>query len=294
MKKHLKLTRYFTWALLMVIVLQTPASIVAMEEEQQPLSPQKQNLVQRLAADYKETWQLYKQRKAGGTLSPAEQKKLEERMKSIRKAAIRAGIIAAFIAALFVGKWGYGKYRTSQEEARQSREEARQSQLEEELLEAIRNNNLEEVKRLIEAGANPKGNDPSTKVLTPLIYAAMQGNIPIAMLLIDKGADVNQKNSFGYTPLHTAASHNNLDMVKYLLSRRANANIKNWSNDLPLHFAIEKKNKEMTLLLLGQTKASLFEETPKKRVSLLIEQYLPDLKEAVADRLRLWKEYGVD
>ena len=108
MKKNLKLSRAFTWALLAIIALQTPGSILAMEQQEQPLPPRKQNLVRRLAAHYKETWDLYKKRKAGNA-SKEELKKLEARMKNIKKAAIAAGVVTAFIAVLFGAKkwWTY-------------------------------------------------------------------------------------------------------------------------------------------------------------------------------------------
>ena len=114
MKKILKLSRSLSWALLAIMALQAPGSAIAMEQEQ-PLSQRKQSLLRRLVANYTETRELHRKRKAGKA-SPEELKKLEERMKSIKKAAIKAGVIAAFIAAIFGAKWAYGKYQTAQEE----------------------------------------------------------------------------------------------------------------------------------------------------------------------------------
>ncbi len=107
MKKIFKLSRSLARALLAIIALQTPGSILAIEQK---LTPQKQNLVRRLVADYKETRELYRKRKTGKA-SLEEIKRLEEHMRKIKKAAIKAGVIATFITALFVGKQEYEKYR---------------------------------------------------------------------------------------------------------------------------------------------------------------------------------------
>lgn len=70
------------------------------------------------------------------------------------------------------------------------------------LHQAAKKGNLDEVRRLIEDGANVNVKDENSD--TPLYIAVGQGHKEIAELLISKGADVNVVCTLGYTPLHWA------------------------------------------------------------------------------------------
>lgn len=70
------------------------------------------------------------------------------------------------------------------------------------LLFAARAGDLESVRRLLEAGANP--NDKTDDGLSALVLATVRGYPAMAMLLLDKGADPNADGT-GYTALHWAA-----------------------------------------------------------------------------------------
>ncbi|MCR4296358.1 MAG: ankyrin repeat domain-containing protein, partial [Elusimicrobia bacterium] len=59
---------------------------------------------------------------------------------------------------------------------------------------------------------------------SPLHVAAQYGQIPVAELLLARGARLEQIASIGYTPLAKAAQHGQLDMVKFLVARGANIN----------------------------------------------------------------------
>jgi hypothetical protein len=53
---------------------------------------------------------------------------------------------------------------------------------------------------------------------TPLHWAAMDGNVEIARLLLQNGAEVNAKSNRGYTPLHYAAEQDdNVDVLHLLV-----------------------------------------------------------------------------
>ena len=52
---------------------------------------------------------------------------------------------------------------------------------------------------------------------TPLGFASKNGNVPIAQLLLDNGANVNFRDEMGRTPLHYAAGEGNLAMVQLLV-----------------------------------------------------------------------------
>jgi ankyrin repeat protein len=83
------------------------------------------------------------------------------------------------------------------------------------LLSAIRSNDIETAKLLIENGAdvNAKNNYNGW---TPLIKAVWDGHIKIAKLLLEHGADVNAKNNAGETALAIATERGNKDIVKVI------------------------------------------------------------------------------
>lgn len=57
---------------------------------------------------------------------------------------------------------------------------------------------------------------------TPLIIAAINGDVDIAKVLVKNGADINLKSGSGSSPLMVAAYNNQLSMVKYLVKQKAN------------------------------------------------------------------------
>jgi hypothetical protein len=120
------------------------------------------------------------------------------------------------------------------------------------LYEAAKDGDLDEVKELVQAGANPsarvegdgspligaarsrrleitrylldQGADPNGTVEgdgSPLISAAQSGSLPAVQLLVDRGADVNLAVEGDENPLMNAAEGGYLDIVQYLVSKGA-------------------------------------------------------------------------
>ncbi|ORY77451.1 ankyrin, partial [Neocallimastix californiae] len=56
--------------------------------------------------------------------------------------------------------------------------------------------------------------------------------------LVEHGADINTKTSYGISPLVTAIYENNDILVEYLLNHGANVNEKSEDDGTPLHYAI--------------------------------------------------------
>ena len=84
----------------------------------------------------------------------------------------------------------------------------------EKLLEAVRLNKIEEVKKLIEKGADLNVVDEYGA--TALHWASQEGHSEIMKMLIKAGADVNVVNKYGITALHLASLLGHSEIVKML------------------------------------------------------------------------------
>jgi uncharacterized protein len=80
--------------------------------------------------------------------------------------------------------------------------------------------------------------------LTPLIFAAREGDLESTKVLLDAGADVNQTSEYGWTPLLTATNNRHYRVGKYLIERGAKANIANKGGWTPLYLATDNRNIE--------------------------------------------------
>ena len=104
------------------------------------------------------------------------------------------------------------------------------------------------------ANAQPAGEDfrpPSRRPaptdgggLTPLVFAARQDCMECAKLLLEAGADVNQRTRYGWTPLLVATQNRHYKLAAYLLDRGANARIANNGGWSPLYLATDNRNIE--------------------------------------------------
>jgi len=107
------------------------------------------------------------------------------------------------------------------------------------LLFAVRQNDRESTRILIDAGAEVKGN--AADGTSPLLVAVMNGHNALAAFLLDKGADPNAPDSRGRAALYAAVDMRNLewstrpapperdsmtdlDLIKALLAHGANLN----------------------------------------------------------------------
>jgi len=80
--------------------------------------------------------------------------------------------------------------------------------------------------------------------LTPLIFAAREGDLESTKLLLDAGANVNQTSEYGWTPLLTATNNRHYVLGKYLIERGADVNKANKGNWTPLYIATDNRNIE--------------------------------------------------
>jgi ankyrin repeat protein len=78
--------------------------------------------------------------------------------------------------------------------------------------------------------------------LSPLQYAARDGHVAIATLLLDAGADVNLADANDITPLITAIANNRVAMARLLIDRGADIRRADWYGRTPLWTSIETRN----------------------------------------------------
>src|ERR1035437_10371526 len=91
------------------------------------------------------------------------------------------------------------------------------------LFNAATTNDVETVKVLLNKGVNINAKD--TNGATALIKAASRGYADMTRLLLDKGADINAKADEGIPALMIAAVKGHADTVNLLLDKGADINV---------------------------------------------------------------------
>lgn len=144
---------------------------------------------------------------------------------------------------------------------------------------AIRNDNASSLNSLLERGFDPNTRDPkgqpgltmalqerSPKALkalldrrdidinalnqageSPLMMAALKGDLPSAQQLLERGAKVNQP---GWSPLHYAATGPEPRLVQLLIERGAEVNAASPNGTTPLMMAAQYGSEDSVKLLL--------------------------------------------
>jgi ankyrin repeat protein len=91
------------------------------------------------------------------------------------------------------------------------------------LIAAAKKGNVEEVKALLEQGADVNATNMAGE--TPLIWASLKGHTETVKVLVEKGADVNIVSKNGNTALTLAAGWGRAEAVKILLEHGADMSI---------------------------------------------------------------------
>ncbi len=74
---------------------------------------------------------------------------------------------------------------------------------------------------------------------TCLMKAAFNGHLDSCHLLIDKGAQIEAKDSDGWNPLHNAAMEGHIEIVRLLCDRGADIKARSDNGRRPLHYAAQ-------------------------------------------------------
>ena len=114
----------------------------------------------------------------------------------------------------------------------------------------------ETVKLLVEKGkANVNGN--FHEGATCLMEASYQGHIDCVSILLENGADVDERNEDGDTALMWASAKGNIEIVKKLLENGADVNAESYIGWAPLRFASEEPNQRETVRILVKSGANI-------------------------------------
>jgi ankyrin repeat protein len=81
--------------------------------------------------------------------------------------------------------------------------------------------------------------------MTPLLYAARDGRIDSAKILLAAGAEIDHADANGVTPLLMAITNNHVDMARYLIDRGANVKAVDWYGRTPLWALVELRNMDV-------------------------------------------------
>jgi len=74
-------------------------------------------------------------------------------------------------------------------------------------------------------------NASSTGGETPLNVASLHGQIDVAKLLLDRGADPNLKGRIGHGPMHNAARNGHIEIARLLIDSGADINLRDGNHD---------------------------------------------------------------
>jgi ankyrin repeat protein len=81
--------------------------------------------------------------------------------------------------------------------------------------------------------------------LSPLLYAARDGRLEAARILVSAKADLELADANGITPLLMAVTNNQIKVARYLIDQGAQINVSDWYGRTPLWAAVEVRNMDV-------------------------------------------------
>jgi ankyrin repeat protein len=115
---------------------------------------------------------------------------------------------------------------------------------------AAAQNDAASVEQMVGTGGNPNQTDEEGR--TGLHICAMNGNVPIARILLRAGAKLNVTDRLGNTPLHLAAERSQNEIAELLIDAGAKLDIENNSGMTPLMIAASRGDLELVRALLAK------------------------------------------
>ncbi len=145
---------------------------------------------------------------------------------------------------------------------------AMEMNLTDQLIRAVRDNEHEDVARLLKEGADVNGDLSAFRGWYPLVVAAGKGHEKIAELLLDSGADIDPNMKAGFcttsSPLLFACKNGFAELAQLFLERGADPNFINGVQYTALHTAVKKGHLKIVKLLLDKGAVVDPEEDPEE------------------------------
>ncbi|KDO27178.1 hypothetical protein SPRG_20403 [Saprolegnia parasitica CBS 223.65] len=116
------------------------------------------------------------------------------------------------------------------------------------LVQAAKDGDVEQVAMLLRKRANPNAKKAG---MTALFYAASSGRVPIAMMLVEAGVDVNKSTSLGEYPIYIAAANGHAEVVQILVTAKANVNKVKKDGDSALYIAAANGHTRIVEMLVA-------------------------------------------
>ncbi|XP_066540011.1 B-cell lymphoma 3 protein [Hoplias malabaricus] len=114
---------------------------------------------------------------------------------------------------------------------------------------AVQDGNLKLAKMLLDSGADINAVDIKSG-RSPLVHAVENNCLEMVNFLIENGCNVNAQSYSGNTALHSACGRGEVEAVRVLLKNGADSSLKNYHNDTAVMVA---KNKKVSDVLRGKT-----------------------------------------
>jgi ankyrin repeat protein len=121
--------------------------------------------------------------------------------------------------------------------------------LDQEIIVAAEAGNLEGVVKALEAGANPSAMGPNSGALH---CAAFNGHEAVVTLLLDKGAELEIKDTQSYYPIHLSVSRGHVSITEQLLAAGADIEVLTSQNGTPLHIAAASNHPAVVAVLVKE------------------------------------------
>jgi ankyrin len=99
---------------------------------------------------------------------------------------------------------------------------------------------------IVRSGVPPQGEQlPAPGGMTPLLFAARDGHLDAAKLLVEAGANLRTADPNGMTPLLMAITNNQLAVARFLLEQGGDPNAMDWYGRNSLWAAVEMRNLDL-------------------------------------------------